>query len=61
MNIGIVSDTHDNVAAIERATEIFDEEVEVVIHCGDFVAPLMVDYFEAFELHGVLGNKAEIR
>ncbi|MXV62651.1 YfcE family phosphodiesterase [Natronorubrum sp. JWXQ-INN-674] len=57
MNIGIISDTHDNVEAIERATEIFEEEgVEVVIHCGDFVAPLMIGYFGEFELHGVLGN-----
>ena len=57
MNIGIISDTHDNVEAIERATEIFDEEgVEIVIHCGDFVAPLMIQYFDEFELHGVLGN-----
>ena len=57
MNIGIVSDTHDNVEATERATEIFEAEgVEVVIHCGDFVAPLLVDYFDGFELHGVLGN-----
>ncbi|WP_137291239.1 metallophosphoesterase [Natronorubrum halophilum] len=57
MNIGIIADTHDNAEAAERATEIFDEEgVEVVIHCGDFVAPLMVPYFDEFELHGVLGN-----
>ncbi|SEW27976.1 metallophosphoesterase [Natrinema salifodinae] len=57
MNVGIVSDTHDNVEATERATEIFEAEgVETVIHCGDFVAPLMVPYFEDFELHGVLGN-----
>lgn len=57
MKVGIVSDTHDNVEAIERATEIFREEgVEIVIHCGDFVAPLMVDFFDGFELHGVLGN-----
>ncbi|MFA9428170.1 metallophosphoesterase [Natronorubrum sp. A-ect3] len=57
MQIGIISDTHDNVAAIERAVEIFDEEgVEVVVHCGDFIAPLMIQYFDAFELHGVLGN-----
>ncbi|SFC29882.1 hypothetical protein SAMN05444422_106272 [Halobiforma haloterrestris] len=57
MNIGIVSDTHDNVAATERATEIFAEEgVEIVVHCGDFVAPLIPPYFEEFELHGVLGN-----
>lgn len=57
MNVGIVSDTHDNVEATERATGIFEAEgVETVIHCGDFVAPLMVPYFEDFELHGVLGN-----
>ena len=62
MNIGIISDTHDNVEAIERATDVFAEEgVEIVVHCGDFVAPLMVGSFEAFELYGVLGNKAEIR
>ncbi|SEH17460.1 hypothetical protein SAMN04487967_3188 [Natronorubrum sediminis] len=57
MNIGIISDTHDNVEAIERAIEIFEEEgVEIVLHCGDFVAPLMLNYFGQFELHGVLGN-----
>lgn len=57
MNIGVISDTHDNVEAIERATEIFEDEgVEIVLHCGDFVAPLMLNYFSEFELHGVLGN-----
>ncbi|AGB39561.1 metallophosphoesterase [Natronococcus occultus] len=57
MNIGIVSDTHDNVAAAERAAEIFEAEgVEVVVHCGDFVAPPLLSAFEDVELHGVLGN-----
>lgn len=57
MNIGIISDTHDNVAAVEHATEIFDDEgVEVVIHCGDFIAPPVIPHFDGFELHGVLGN-----
>lgn len=57
MHVGIVSDTHDNVPAVERATEIFENEgVDVVIHCGDFVAPLVIPYFDAFELHGVFGN-----
>ncbi|RQG89146.1 metallophosphoesterase [Natrarchaeobius halalkaliphilus] len=57
MNIGIVSDTHDNVTATERVTEIFAAEgVEIVLHCGDFVAPLIPPYFEGVELHGVLGN-----
>ncbi|MFC6905014.1 metallophosphoesterase [Halalkalicoccus tibetensis] len=57
MRIGVISDTHDNVAAIERATETFrEEEVETLIHCGDFIAPPVLPFFEGFELHGVLGN-----
>ena len=60
MRLGIVSDTYDNVAAIERATERFPEEVETLIHCGDFIVPPVLPFFEGFTLHGVLGNKAEI-
>ena len=57
MQIGVLSDTHDNVAAIEQITDRFAAEgVEVLIHCGDFIAPLMVSYFDGFEVHGVLGN-----
>ncbi|RKD93539.1 YfcE family phosphodiesterase [Halopiger aswanensis] len=57
MNVGIISDTHDNVAAAERAAAIFAEEgVEIVVHCGDFVAPPLLPALEAFEVHGVLGN-----
>lgn len=57
MNVGIVSDTHDNLEAAERAAEIFEAEgVEVVLHCGDFVAPPLLAAFEGLELHGVLGN-----
>ena len=63
MQLGIISDTHDNVSAVERAAEIFRSEgVDVVIHCGDFIAPLVIPYFEEFELHGVLGNNdGEVR
>ncbi|OVE83369.1 metallophosphoesterase [Natronolimnobius baerhuensis] len=57
MNIGIIADTHDNVEAAERAAEIFTEEgVEIVIHCGDFIAPPLLPALEGFEVHGVLGN-----
>ncbi|MDJ1432724.1 YfcE family phosphodiesterase [Halostagnicola sp. A-GB9-2] len=57
MHVGIIADTHDNVPAIERATDLFEEEgVDIVVHCGDFVAPLVPPYFSEFELHGVLGN-----
>lgn len=57
MHIGIIADTHDNVEATERAVDIFSAEgVEIVIHCGDFVAPPTLEAFEGLELHGVLGN-----
>jgi putative phosphoesterase len=57
MQLGIISDTHDNVAAVERAVSRFErEEVDTLVHCGDFIAPPMLPFFEGFELHGVLGN-----
>lgn len=57
MRLGVISDTHDNVAAIEEAVELFeDRDVDTLVHCGDYIAPLMVPYFEGFEIHGVLGN-----
>jgi putative phosphoesterase len=40
MLIGVISDTHDNLPAIHRAVEIFnDRKVEHVIHAGDFTSP----------------------
>ena len=57
MHVGIIADTHDNVAAVERATAVFEREgADVILHCGDFVAPPVVSFFTAFEVHGVLGN-----
>ena len=57
--IGVVSDTHDNVNAVKSIVETFEDEgVDTVIHCGDYIAPPVLPFFdtEAFELHGVLGN-----
>ncbi|MFP4632028.1 MAG: metallophosphoesterase, partial [Halobacteriales archaeon] len=55
--IGVVSDTHDDVDAAREAAEVFEErDVDVVVHCGDYVAPPIVSEFEGLELHGVLGN-----
>jgi hypothetical protein len=57
MQIGIISDTHDNIAAVDQAADRFKTEgVDVIIHCGDFIAPPVIPYFEEFEVHGVLGN-----
>ncbi len=57
MRLGVVSDTHDNVPAVERAVDVFEREgCDTLVHCGDFVAPPVLPFFEGFEVHGVLGN-----
>ena len=38
--VGIMADSHDNMPAIKRAVEIFNQrKVDLVIHAGDLVAP----------------------
>jgi len=57
MLVGVISDTHDNVAAVDRAVEIFEDAgVDAVVHCGDVIAPPVVPHFEGLEVHAVLGN-----
>jgi putative phosphoesterase len=60
MELGVVSDTHDNLDAATAAVEAFEaRDIDTVLHCGDFIAPPLVS--AAFgdsdlALHGVLGN-----
>lgn len=58
MLVGIVADTHDNLELVEAAVETFeDHEVDVVVHCGDFVAPFSAARFDGlWEFHAVRGN-----
>lgn len=40
MYVGVISDTHDNIPMIKKATSLFREQgVDHMIHAGDFVAP----------------------
>jgi len=46
MKIGIMSDTHDQIKRIEKAIKFFNQEqVNLVIHCGDLVAPLTLKFY----------------
>jgi hypothetical protein len=57
--VGIISDTHDNRAAIEKAVTFFNQrEAGLVVHAGDFVAPFTVLDFKklACPLEMVFGN-----
>ena len=59
MLIGIISDTHDNLPAIERAvSRLNNEGVGLVLHAGDYVAPFVIPKFKALKarLVGVFGN-----
>lgn len=59
MLIGIVSDSHDNLPAIRKAVEEFNNrDVSLVLHAGDYISPFAVEEFGRLncELHGVLGN-----
>lgn len=57
MQVGIVSDTHDNLDVVESAVDLFAGEVEAVIHCGDVVAPFAATPFDAdFQFYVVRGN-----
>jgi len=51
MKIAIVSDTHDRLDAIEKVFHIFlEEKVEQIIHCGDWVSPFTVEFFDEMNL-----------
>lgn len=63
MKIGVISDTHDKLATIDLALEYFaEQQVELVVHCGDWKSLSAVVYFanKAHEyrlpVRGVLGN-----
>lgn len=59
MLVGIMSDTHDNLPAIRKAVELFNREnVDLVIHCGDYVAPFVKRELSKLNapMKGVFGN-----
>ncbi len=57
--IGIMSDSHDNLDAIKKAVDFFnDEDVELVIHAGDLISPFTAKEFKELncEFKAVFGN-----
>ena len=55
--IVLISDTHENVNAIERALkQIRPLKPELLIHCGDIVSPKILHYFSEFSCRFVFGN-----
>ncbi len=59
MQVGVISDTHDNLPKIVTAIDIFNQKrVDFVFHCGDFIAPFSLNPFQDLKCPwiGVLGN-----
>jgi putative phosphoesterase len=61
MKIAIISDSHDNIPNMEKAlTWINQNNVELIVHCGDLAAPAMLTKILApkfsGEIHIVHGN-----
>jgi putative phosphoesterase len=59
MLIGLISDTHDNLPMVEKAVKKLNtENVALVLHAGDYVAPFVIPKFKALnaKLIGVFGN-----
>ena len=59
MQIGIISDTHDNLPLVEKAVKYLnDAKVDLVLHAGDYTSPFVIAKFKALncKLIGVFGN-----
>lgn len=59
MKIGVLSDTHDQGELIQEAVKHFnDANVSWVFHCGDWVSPFILHFFQGLRapLRGVFGN-----
>ncbi len=59
MLIGVISDTHDRMPAIDAGlTALLDREVDAIIHPGDVVAPFAAKKFASLPvpLHVTYGN-----
>ena len=59
MKLAVMSDSHDNIRNLEKALSmIMKEKADLIIHCGDFVAPFMLKELEkaGIPVYGVLGN-----
>ena len=57
MRIGIVSDTHDRSEAIADAVRLLaEQQVELILHCGDIESLDTIQLFKPVPTHFVFGN-----
>ena len=60
MKIAIISDSHDNLANIEKLVDYLKKEkIKIILHCGDVCAPMILtEIMKKFsgKMHLVFGN-----
>jgi putative phosphoesterase len=59
MKIGVISDTHDDIAACQKLVKILNrEKLELVLHLGDWASPSCPDFFKdlKFPIKSIWGN-----
>jgi putative phosphoesterase len=57
MRLGILGDTHNEVARTRSALDLFRARgVTKLIHCGDVTRPQMIQLFEGWDMALVYGN-----
>ena len=57
MRLGVISDTHGNVAHAAQAVErLRAQRIDVLIHCGDIGSTSVVQEFAEWPTHFVFGN-----
>ncbi|MFQ6086772.1 MAG: metallophosphoesterase [Candidatus Bathyarchaeia archaeon] len=59
MIVGIMADTHDRLPLVDKAVKVLNEQnVELVLHAGDYVAPFVIPRFKPLKAKfvGVFGN-----
>lgn len=57
--VAVIADSHDNLVKIKRAVEVINDwGADLVVHCGDFIAPFTAGAFGGLRspLRGVFGN-----
>ncbi|MBN2060288.1 MAG: YfcE family phosphodiesterase [Deltaproteobacteria bacterium] len=58
MKIGVLSDTHiiQVTGTLERIYKGYLEDMDMILHAGDFVSEEVVEYLNRGNFHGVQGN-----
>ncbi|UNQ74368.1 metallophosphoesterase [Infirmifilum sp. NZ] len=54
--IAIISDTHDNLDAVNAFLARTGGSIDAIIHAGDIVSPFTLRLFKGFKVYAVFGN-----